>query len=283
MPNLDEIMKMAQDAQAKLMKAQDELDKVEVEGVVGRRAWSRSAPSAKGRILASTSTRACLQPSEKQMVEDLVAAAINDARAKADRRRARSDAQVTSGMAAAAGLQDAVLTLSMSHLDADRGERRFRARSGSVTASVSSSPAARLHRLGLQRRRIDDHRAACDRRRRTRHRCRRSTRPLGAGLGTALRRPYDLAVGLRPGARVPASASARLRRHPHAVAAQAGVEPVALDDADPRRDRIAVAAGEAARAMAARFLGSGSTAAIRAASAASGWTRPGRNNAARRH
>jgi len=35
MPDFDEIMKMAQQAQADLQKAQDNLDKVEVEGVSG--------------------------------------------------------------------------------------------------------------------------------------------------------------------------------------------------------------------------------------------------------
>ena len=35
MPNLDELMKMAQEAQAKLMQAQEDLDKVEVQGVSG--------------------------------------------------------------------------------------------------------------------------------------------------------------------------------------------------------------------------------------------------------
>ncbi|WP_129792654.1 YbaB/EbfC family nucleoid-associated protein [Sphingosinicella sp. CPCC 101087] len=83
MPNLDDIMKMAQEAQAKLMKAQEELDKVEVEGVSGG-GMVRIRASAKGRIVAVDIDESLLAPSEKQMVEDLVAAAINDARAKAD-------------------------------------------------------------------------------------------------------------------------------------------------------------------------------------------------------
>ena len=40
--------------------------------------------TAKGRILGVDIDETLLQPSEKTMVEDLVAAAINDARAKAD-------------------------------------------------------------------------------------------------------------------------------------------------------------------------------------------------------
>ena len=83
MPDLDELMKMAQAAQAKLMQAQEDLDKVEVEGVSGG-GMVRVRASAKGRIAAVDIDDSLLKPSEKQMLEDLVAAAINDARAKAD-------------------------------------------------------------------------------------------------------------------------------------------------------------------------------------------------------
>lgn len=83
MENLDELLKMAQEAQAKLMQAQDDLDKVEVEGVSGG-GLVRVRASAKGRIIAIDIDESLLSPGEKQMVEDLVAAAINDARAKAD-------------------------------------------------------------------------------------------------------------------------------------------------------------------------------------------------------
>jgi DNA-binding YbaB/EbfC family protein len=83
MPDFDEIMKMAQNAQAELQKAQDNLDKVEVEGVSGG-GLVKVRATAKGRILGVDIDESLLQPSEKTMVEDLVAAAINDARSKAD-------------------------------------------------------------------------------------------------------------------------------------------------------------------------------------------------------
>ena len=83
MPDFDEIMKMAQNAQAELQKAQDNLDKIEVEGAAGG-GLIKIRATAKGRILAVDVDESLLSPSEKTMVEDLVAAAINDARAKAD-------------------------------------------------------------------------------------------------------------------------------------------------------------------------------------------------------
>jgi DNA-binding YbaB/EbfC family protein len=83
MPDFDEILKMAQNAQAELQKAQENLDHVEVEGTSGGGMVTIRA-TAKGRILAVSIDESLLQPSEKTMLEDLVAAAINDARGKAD-------------------------------------------------------------------------------------------------------------------------------------------------------------------------------------------------------
>jgi DNA-binding YbaB/EbfC family protein len=97
MPNLDDLMKMAQEAQAKLMQAHEGLDKVEVVGVSGG-GLVRIRASAKGRILGVDIDESLLVPSEKQMLEDLVAAAINDARAKADEAAQGAMADVTGGM-----------------------------------------------------------------------------------------------------------------------------------------------------------------------------------------
>jgi DNA-binding YbaB/EbfC family protein len=83
MPSLEEIMQMAQNAQAELQKAQDNLDKIEVEGQSGG-GLVKVRCSAKGRIIAISIDETLLVPAEKTMVEDLVAAAFNDARAKAD-------------------------------------------------------------------------------------------------------------------------------------------------------------------------------------------------------
>ena len=83
MPDFDEIMKMAQNAQAELQKAQDNLDKIEVEGAAGG-GMVKIHATAKGRILSVDIDETLLAPSEKTMVEDLIAAAINDAKNKAD-------------------------------------------------------------------------------------------------------------------------------------------------------------------------------------------------------
>ena len=97
MPDFDEIMKMAQNAQAGLMKAQEGLDQIEVEGLSGG-GLVKIRATAKGRIVSVDLDESLLVPSEKQMVEDLVAAAINDARAKADQAAAAEMQKITSGL-----------------------------------------------------------------------------------------------------------------------------------------------------------------------------------------
>ena len=83
MPDLNAILEAAQNAQAELQKAQENLDKVEVEGTSGGGLVAIKA-TAKGRILGVSIDASLMQPSEKSMLEDLIAAAINDARGKAD-------------------------------------------------------------------------------------------------------------------------------------------------------------------------------------------------------
>jgi DNA-binding YbaB/EbfC family protein len=97
LPDMNEIMRMAQEAQTKLMEAQESLDKVEVEGVSGG-GLVRIRASAKGRIISVDIDDSLLQPAEKQMVEDLVAAALNDARAKADVAAADAMRDATGGL-----------------------------------------------------------------------------------------------------------------------------------------------------------------------------------------
>jgi len=97
MPNFDDILKMAQNAQAELERAQAGMDKIEVDGVSGG-GLVKIRASAKGRIVAVDIDESLLKPSEKGMLEDLVAAALNDARAKADAAAGEEMSKVTSGL-----------------------------------------------------------------------------------------------------------------------------------------------------------------------------------------
>ena len=104
MPSLEEIMQMAQNAQAELQKAQDNLDNIEVEGQSGG-GLVKVRCSAKGRIIAISIDDSLLQPSEKTMLEDLVAAAFNDARAKADQAAAAEMQKMSSTLPLPPGFQ----------------------------------------------------------------------------------------------------------------------------------------------------------------------------------
>ena len=97
MPSLEEIMKMAQDVQNQMQAAQDSLDKIEVEGASGGGLVTVRA-TAKGRIISVSIDESLLQPSEKTMVEDLIAAALNDAKTKADAAAAPEMEKMTSGI-----------------------------------------------------------------------------------------------------------------------------------------------------------------------------------------
>jgi DNA-binding YbaB/EbfC family protein len=91
MKSLEDIMAMAQNVQAELAKAQDGLDQIEVEGASG-------GGMVKGRIIGVDIDPSLLQPSEKQMLEDLIVAAFNDARAKADAASNAEMAKMTQGL-----------------------------------------------------------------------------------------------------------------------------------------------------------------------------------------
>jgi hypothetical protein len=88
MQSMEEMLAAAQKAaetiQTQMNEMQVKLDSLEVEGQAGG-GLVKVRATAKGRILRVEIDESLMQPSEKQMVEDLVTAAFNDARDKADR------------------------------------------------------------------------------------------------------------------------------------------------------------------------------------------------------
>jgi DNA-binding YbaB/EbfC family protein len=77
------LMKQASQMQAKMQELQDELDHVEVEGTAGGGLVSVKL-SAKGDLKAVKIDASLLKPEEKEIVEDLLAAAHAEARRKAE-------------------------------------------------------------------------------------------------------------------------------------------------------------------------------------------------------
>lgn len=97
MKSIEDIMAMAQNVQEELTKAQANLDSIEVEGASGGGLVKVKA-TAKGRIIGVAIDDSLLAPSEKQMLEDLIAAALNDARVKADTAAQAEMSKMSSGI-----------------------------------------------------------------------------------------------------------------------------------------------------------------------------------------
>ncbi|MGE0773795.1 MAG: YbaB/EbfC family nucleoid-associated protein [Sphingomonadaceae bacterium] len=97
MKSLDDIIKMAGNVQAELQKAQDGLDKIEVEGAAGG-GLVKVRASAKGRVIGVEIDDSLLNVAEKQMLEDLIIAAFNDARGKADAASNAEMSKMTAGL-----------------------------------------------------------------------------------------------------------------------------------------------------------------------------------------
>jgi nucleoid-associated protein EbfC len=97
MNSLDDILKMAQNVQTQMAEAQANLDNIEVEGAAGG-GLVKIRASAKGRIIAVDIDESLIVPADKQMLEDLVAAAFNDARAKADAVAGQEMGKMTQGI-----------------------------------------------------------------------------------------------------------------------------------------------------------------------------------------
>ncbi|MFY7835971.1 MAG: YbaB/EbfC family nucleoid-associated protein [Novosphingobium sp.] len=87
MKSMEEMIQAAQKAAQTIQKqmedAQSTLDNIEVEGAAGG-GLVKIRASAKGRVIGVSIDDSLLAVSEKGILEDLVAAAFNDARGKAD-------------------------------------------------------------------------------------------------------------------------------------------------------------------------------------------------------
>jgi hypothetical protein len=108
MKSMEEMIKAAQEAaqtvQTQMEEAQARLDSIEVEGKSGGGLVSVKA-TAKGRILGVSIDDSLMKAEEKGILEDLVAAAFNDARDKADAVSNEEMGKMTGGMGLPAGFK----------------------------------------------------------------------------------------------------------------------------------------------------------------------------------
>ncbi|WP_395615501.1 YbaB/EbfC family nucleoid-associated protein [Sphingorhabdus sp.] len=108
MKSMEEMIKAAQEAaqniQQQMEQAQAMLDVIQVEGVSGG-GLVKVRATAKGRILNVAIDDSLIVPADKGMLEDLITAALNDAREKADAASNAEMSKMSSGMALPPGFK----------------------------------------------------------------------------------------------------------------------------------------------------------------------------------
>jgi DNA-binding YbaB/EbfC family protein len=97
MAGMFDLMKQAQAMQTKMQEVQAELERVEVEGQSGG-GMVRVTLTAKGQMKHVTLDPSLLKPEDKDMLEDLIVAAHDDARKKGERVMEERMQSLTAGL-----------------------------------------------------------------------------------------------------------------------------------------------------------------------------------------
>ncbi len=104
MKDLGQLMKRAQEMQAKMADMQKELAAVEVVGQAGG-GMVQVTLNGKGEAKHVKVDRTLVDPKEVEMLEDLIVAAFNDARAKVEAHIAEKMRELTGGLDLPPGMQ----------------------------------------------------------------------------------------------------------------------------------------------------------------------------------
>ena len=104
MVNIGNMMKQAQQIQKKMSEAQEKLKSIEVEGSSGG-GMVKVISTAKGEIKKVSIDPSLMKDSEKEITEDLIVAAINDAKQKAESAAQEEMKNITGGLALPPGMK----------------------------------------------------------------------------------------------------------------------------------------------------------------------------------
>ncbi len=97
MKNLGQLMKQAQEMQAKMAEMQERLAEITIEGTAGA-GMVTVALNGKGEMKGLKIDPALMNPDEAEIVEDLIIAAHADAKAKSEQRMAYEMKELTGGL-----------------------------------------------------------------------------------------------------------------------------------------------------------------------------------------
>jgi DNA-binding YbaB/EbfC family protein len=104
MVNIGNMMKQAQQLQKKMAEAQEKLNSIEVEGISGG-GMVKVLATAKGDIKRIMIDDTLMSKDEKEMTEDLIVAAINDAKKKGEIASQEEMKSVTGGIPLPPGMK----------------------------------------------------------------------------------------------------------------------------------------------------------------------------------
>lgn len=102
--NIQKMMKQAQEMQRKLAEAQATIEATEKEGAAGGGAVKLTL-NGKGQLLKLSIDASVINADDKEMLEDLIIAAHNDAKTQIDDAAASGMSSVTGGLNLPAGLK----------------------------------------------------------------------------------------------------------------------------------------------------------------------------------
>ncbi len=102
--DMAKIMKQAQDMQARMGEAQARLDAIEVTGEAGA-GLVRATVTAKGQLKGLSIDPTLFAPDEREVVEDLIVAAVQDAQARAQLAAQEEMGKVTAGLELPPGMK----------------------------------------------------------------------------------------------------------------------------------------------------------------------------------
>ena len=95
--DMAKVMKQAQEMQAKMADAQARLDEITVEGEAGA-GMVKATVSAKGELRGLAIDPTLFNPDDREIVEDLIVAAVKDGQARAADRAQEEMGKVTEGL-----------------------------------------------------------------------------------------------------------------------------------------------------------------------------------------
>tara|TARA_R100001163_G_scaffold60874_1_gene50490 strand:- start:584 stop:910 length:327 start_codon:yes stop_codon:yes gene_type:complete len=104
MKNLGSMMKQAQEMQSRMQEMQAQMENLEMQGSAGGGLVSVTI-TGKGELRRLNIDPSLVDPTEKEVMEDLIVAAVNDAKAKADERMRDETQKLMGGLQLPPGMK----------------------------------------------------------------------------------------------------------------------------------------------------------------------------------